>query len=168
MINFSFIKMVLYDFDDTLCIHEFHREDPNYNIKVLTKGKDTWNTGTPNKYMKEFMELCSDKGIRQGLISWTESFKHMKGKEDWVSENYGISLENFCVCSADAKIDMMLSISKAYKFDPNQILIVDDRTATLEKASSKGFQACTPMEIVNFFTNTHRKACGGGNTTQSE
>ena len=150
MIDFSFIKIVLYDFDDTLCIHEFHREDPNYNVKVLLKGKDTWNTGKPNKQMKEFMELCFSKGIRQGLISATSSFKHMKGKEDWVKENYDISLENFCVCSADAKVDMMLTISEAYRLDPNQILIVDDFYDILDKASSKGFQACTPMEVVNF------------------
>lgn len=148
------IKVVLWDFDDTLCIHKFHGSDSDsehmYNVDVLLHGKDAWNTGKPNIYMKRFMKLCSDKGIKQGLISSTTSYKHAIGKCDWVKDNYGVELENFCVGTFEAKLDMMLAIADAYNYERDAILIVDDFWENLERAANNGFQACTPMEIVNF------------------
>ena len=65
-------------------------------------------------------------------------------------KEYNIELENFCVGYAEGKIEMMNAIHSAYGYDKNEILIVDDLYPTLEKAANEGFQACTPMEIVNY------------------
>lgn len=161
MINLTNIKIVLYDFDHTLCIHTYHNASNDttheYNVSVLLKGKETWATGkevwnncNTNKHMKEFMELCKTSGIRQGLISATHSYKHASAKNDWVLDRYGIELENFCVATADDKIEMMKAIATAYKYENYEILIVDDYFAILENAANNNFQACSPMEIVNF------------------
>lgn len=44
MLNLNKVKLVLWDFDDTLCIHEFHGSDVDsehrYNVDVLIHGKD--------------------------------------------------------------------------------------------------------------------------------
>ena len=154
MINLDKIKIVLWGFDDTLCIHEFHSGDSDskrmYNFDVLFNGKDAWNMCKPNIFMKKFMNLCLNKNIKQGLISTTISYKHATGKCEWVRENYGIELENFCVGTYKAKIDMMLAISDAYDYEKYEILIVDGFGENLERAADNGFQACSPMEVVNY------------------
>ena len=147
------LKLVLWDFDDTLCIHTFHgfgRSEHEYNVEVVNNGKYAWKYCSPNKQMKEFMELCYDSGIRQGLISATTSSVHANAKVDWVYDQYGIRLANYCVCDADAKIKMMRALSDAHNISPDEILLIDDRYDILEKAGQEGFQACTPMEIVNY------------------
>lgn len=154
MIIIDNLKLILYDFDHTLCIHKYHDSSDDtthsYNVDVLVNGKEAWSHCTTNKHMKEFMELCKEKGIRQGLISATHSYKHASAKNDWVLDKYGIELENFCVAKADDKIEMMNSIADAYYYERYEILIVDDYFAILENAANNNFQACSPMEIVNF------------------
>ena len=154
MINLNNVKIVLYDFDHTLCIHSYHDcsndTTHEYNIEVLLHGKDAWSDCKLNMHMKKFIEECNKRGIRQGLISATHSYKHASAKNDWVKTNYGIELENFCVATADDKIEMMNSIADAYKYSRDEILIVDDYWYTLEKAANNYFQACSPMEVVNY------------------
>ena len=151
------VKIVLYGFDDTLCIHKFHESDYDsehlYNIDVLLHSNKAWSTCKPSIHMKKFMDLCSKKNMRQGLISSAMSFKHSIGKCEWVKDKYGIELENFCVGTFEAKFNMMLTIADAIKYSRDEILIVDDFWESLERAANNGFQACSPMEIVDFVTN---------------
>lgn len=154
MIDLKNLKIVLYDFDDTLCIHKYHEASDDlehlYNINVLIKGSDTYNDCSISLFMKKFMNICSKMNIRQGLISASLSYKHFEAKNEWVRRNYDTQLENFCVGRVDRKIDMINAIADAYCFDKNEILVVDDFWETLEKVANAGFQACSPMEIVNF------------------
>lgn len=156
MIDLKNLKLVLYDFDDTLCIHKCHEDNDDldhlYNINILVGGLAAFNDGSTSLFMKKFMDVCARMNIRQGLISAALSYKHCEAKNEWVRRNYDINLENFCVGSANGKIDMMTAIADAYCFDKNEILIIDDYWYTLEKASNLGFQACTPMEIVNYIS----------------
>lgn len=152
--NLQDLDMVLFDFDDTLCIHAEHggseELDQEWMVKVLRKGAAAWEKCSINESMKLFMEECLNCNLQMGLISTVESEKHAKGKFDWVIKNYGIILENFCVSTFEGKLDMMLAISKAYGIPKEKILIVDDYWKNLERAANAGFKACTPMEVVNW------------------
>ena len=154
MIDFNNLKFVIYDFDDTLCIHSTHnysdKDNKVYNEDVIKKGKDTWKDCSINKQMGIFMLLCQEEGLSQGLMSATKSVKHADAKCDWVESNYGIRLENFSVGDASYKIEMLIAIADAYNLCRSSILLVDDCWKNLESASNAGFQACSPMEIVNF------------------
>lgn len=154
MIDFGKIKMVLFDFDDTLAIHEWHDNSPEEQLKydksVLTDGAGAWSHLRPSRHMSEFMKSCAEANIKMGLISAGMSFQHLKGKADWVKEVYGYKLENYCVGRVEAKLDMMIALAEAYEIPRNQILIVDDYWLTLERAANAGFMAASPMEVVNF------------------
>lgn len=156
MISLDKVKLILWDFDDTLCFHSWHGSakdefDTEYNVGVLS-GKDVYSTCQSNSFIKTFIQSAKESGIRQGLISGTTSYIHMRNKENWVREHYDIGLENYCVCSQDMKLGMMLALAQANNFKHDEILIVDDFWNVLERACDNGFQACTPMEIVNFVT----------------
>lgn len=152
MIDLSKVKVVLYDFDDTLCIHKNHQcfDANTYNTDILLYGPETFKMCKPNSAMKEFMNLCKSKNIRQGLASHVLSVKHADAKNKWVKKEYGIELEDYCVGHAEGKVEMMNAIHSAYGYSKDEILIIDDLYPTLEKAANEGFQACTPMEIVNY------------------
>lgn len=153
MICFERLKMVLFDFDDTLCIHQFHgtRNDKEYEHSML-QGKDYWSEhgAKPNIQMQKFLHLCKTEGKRISIISATDSYVHMTMKKKWVTANYQIDVENFSVGTWERKIEMMEDICEVYKYDPRELLIVDDANMTIRAAEDAGFQACSPMEVVNF------------------
>lgn len=161
MLVLDSICMVLFDFDDTLCIHDNHSDgypsEQQYNIDVLLHGKDYWQTSKPNKHMLEFMNECKRRSVRMGLMSAAQSYVHMVSKNEWVQREYGIDLENFCVGKPAEKAEMLVVISSAFSLPKESILLVDDCYSTLCEASAAGFQACTPMEIVNFVEGNLRK-----------
>lgn len=151
MFDFSKIKFVVFDFDDTLCIHSDHSSgsDRAYNKSVWID-EDPWKGASINKHMKEFMQQCEDNNIQMGLISAAVSCQHMIRKNEWVFKRYGFELKNCCVGDADDKLDMLIAIHDAFNIEFSAILIVDDRYATLNMCADAGFATATPMEIVNF------------------
>lgn len=158
MINFEKLKVVIFDFDDTLAIHSDHafpeREQFQENVmKVLQDDYTVFNDCSPNDFMKEFMELCSTKDLHLGLVSHCESSKIAKMKCEWVLRNYGHALENYCVSSREMKLVTLRSLAEMLHCKADEILIVDDLYTTLDEAASAGFQAATPMEIVNFVSS---------------
>ena len=158
--NLEKIKLILWDFDDTLCVHSDHHSTEDkfntaYNVDVLLKN-DVYKTCSDNLQIKAFMHFAKEKGIRQGLISSTTSCIHMKNKENWVNEHYGISLENYCVSQPEMKLGIMIALAKANHYKNEEILLVDDSLDNLERGCDNGFQACTPLEIVNYITQYER------------
>ena len=100
MINLDALKIVLFDFDDTLAIwntHKCREDDAEYVRTVIDFGTLTWQQCKPNKQMKQFMQMCKDKNIRMGLISKTCTVLHMQGKQQWIKENLPCVSEFHCV-----------------------------------------------------------------------
>ena len=102
------LKMVLFDFDDTLAVHsQGHRISDHlmkYMINVHSGSKELWNTSKPNLQLKKFMDYLACKNISMGLISGVHDCKAAERKIEWVKENYGYSLENYCVSSQEQKM----------------------------------------------------------------
>ena len=156
MIDLDKLNYVLFDFDDTLCIHTRKKllsYDSTDYMKSLLLNDSWWDKigCKPNKYMKEFMIELQNRNIELGLISQTDSYIHMVRKQEWVKEKYDIDLKNYCVSSD--KIDMMVALSRAYPIPFYSILIVDDKETILNMAVSKGFQAASPIEVVNYIAD---------------
>lgn len=152
MINLDKLKIALFDFDDTLCVHSDHcrPEDKDAVIGKIINGSYFWQDCEPNALMGAFMHMCMDKGITLGLISATRSYQQMTAKVKWVTEKYGVKLTNFCVGNSDVKINMMTSIAKAYELSNDNILIVDDRYKIITDAAEMGFQSASPIEVINY------------------
>ena len=161
MIHYDRIRLVVFDFDDTLCIHQFHgtRSSREYEHSML-QGKNYWSGhgAKPNVQMQEFIRMCQADGKEIGLISATESFVHMSMKQKWAEENYHVKFKNFCGGTWEKKIEILEDICEALDYDSREILIVDDMVQTLRLAEDAGFQACTPMAVVNLINEkTWRK-----------
>ena len=66
------LKMVLFDFDDTLAVHsQGHRISDHlmkYMINVHSGSKELWNTSKPNLQLKKFMDYLAYKNIPMGYM----------------------------------------------------------------------------------------------------
>ena len=75
------LEMVLFDFDDTLCIHS-HRSDSYEELmeylSYIHSGETfpkSWNKSKPNLQLKKFMDYLAYKNIPMGLISGVRDCK---------------------------------------------------------------------------------------------
>ena len=147
------LKMVLFDFDDTLAIHSHgHRISDHlmkYMINVHSESKELWNTSKPNIQLKKFMDYLAYKNIPMGLISGVHDCKSAERKIEWVKENYGYSLGNYCVSSQEQKMIELSTIAEVNGLHRSQIAFVDDYYENLGNAEKMGFTTFSPMEIVN-------------------
>lgn len=152
MLDINKIKIVLFDFDDTLCIHPMHgsiNTEPNVS-SVLKYGADTWSHCSANIHMADFMSLLEDLNIRMGLISACNYYFTMHAKQVWVKNTYGYDLENFCTNSADNKIKVLDAISEIYGYSKDEIMIVDDYWLVSDTCADGGYVSWTPMQVVNY------------------
>lgn len=158
MIDLSRVKLVLFDFDDTLCIHSKHwnHDSDGYN-KAMFTGDTSWWERNSCEYSKEMMKLvnyCRDNGIDMGLISAVEFCATSVTKLDWVKQKYGVDMKNFCTSAGQSsKKDMVNYIIRAYGLEADSILFVDDYYSHVSQVASLGVQAASPMEIVNWANN---------------
>lgn len=151
---FDNIKYVLFDFDDTLCIHSSHKpwtraNDHKQEVYML-KNQYFYPTSRANAHMREFINICKKNSIKMGLISHVNSVPQSIAKINWCEKQYDVKFENFCVGTREQKVEMLKRISDSTNIDKDEIIIIDDSYLTLTEAESEGFMTATPMEIVNF------------------
>jgi len=151
--NINKIKCVLFDFDDTLAIHQDHKEytkeeDEYFNAKII-KGEYNWPRSVISEHMKLFLDYCDSNNMKMFLISASPAMIANE-KLKWVENNYGYKLSNLCVNTHEDKVNIAKSVSIAYGINLDEILIVDDYFKVLSDAENIGIEVATPMEIVNF------------------
>lgn len=159
MIDFDKLKIVLFDFDDTLCIHNHNNwncTNIEFETGLLLKTFN-WCGSSYNIHLKKFIQLCKSSNIRMGLLGHVSSVTEATAKIKWVKENYEIELENYCVGAREYKVIELESIMIANNLDYKELLIVDDLLKTLLETSEKGFQSATPMEVVNYIENKQKQ-----------
>lgn len=154
-IDLDKIDAVFFDFDYTLAIHE----KTIANVDQLTTALfDTSNTyfydveraSKPNALLKDFMNLCKDGNIPMFLCSSKRSAPEAEMALNWVTANYGHTLQNACVARREYKLQMLTAYANRKGIPHGNILIVDDSIDTLYDCAAAGFKAASPMEVINF------------------
>ena len=151
--QFKKIKLALFDFDDTLCIHTKHTNDYEtiYYKAMLSGNADYWTKQgfETNPQMKELLKICKEAGMTMGLISAVSIARSAELKVQWVMDNYGYKLNNYCVSTAKTKITAIKILSNLLKLKPDEILFVDDLYSTVMEAAELGVYAISPLEAIN-------------------
>lgn len=158
MINFDKVKLVLFDFDDTLCIHRDHGSggDREYNRAMILGDCGWWDRRgcKPSVFMGKFMQLCVNSGKQMGLISVVEFSCAAAVKLSWVEANYGYVLRDYCTGSFEGKVQIIQAILDSSDLQPENMLFVDDLYANLAAVEKLGVQVCSPMEVINYVTQS--------------
>lgn len=157
MVDLTNIKLVIFDFDDTLCIHYKHGytedDELELTLKVYMSNKSPWCDHAKNRHMQEFINECVERKLPMGMMSLVTSFKHSERKIHWIKEQYGVDMENYSVGNRKDKLKLLKSLALALGLDHRQILFIDDRSDTLNEVAENGFIAVSPMQIVNYVEN---------------
>ena len=156
MIDLKDIQMVLFDFDDTLCIHNNHGHTPSDEIALeveVYRGNNPWNKHSKSIHMQGLINECVEREIKIGLMSQVTSFATAVEKIKWVKEMYGVTMENYCVGDKKCKLTMLCILAKAFNINRSSIMIIDDRSDILNESAEEGFIACSPMQVVNYISN---------------
>lgn len=163
MIDLQKLKVVVFDFDDTLCVHTEHgsydRQKTRDYFKAMINGKNWWdaNGAKPSKAMQMFIDLLKERDIPMYLCSAVTSSIHATRKVAWVSKKYGVYMSDLCVAEPEDKLNALLALVDALSVERDSILIVDDYYAVVESVANAGFQSATPVEAIEFYEDTKQK-----------
>ena len=156
MIKYDKIKIVLFDFDDTLAVHSEHKEynertRMTYDVNMLKGNTEYFSERCKkSRAMEKFITKLQKDGKKLALISQVETTSSGNCKIIWAETQYNAKFINCCVSLRKLKVDMLKVVAETFTYLPENILIVDDHCKTLSEAQKAGFQSCTPIEVVNY------------------
>ena len=150
--NFSKIKMMFFDFDDTLLIHyreqrldstgEAHRERLLQRQVETNDGYRVFDEiGEPNELIKQFLQ-----------DSITLPFK-----KHWLEMHFPNQFYDMIgTSSPERKVTVMQMYAKVCNIPPYQILFVDDYYKAVDAAAEAGFCAMSTTELMQRQLNKNK------------
>ena len=148
------VKIVVFDFDEVLCVHDRRDMDCDISegrIEARRNKINFYDNGNfhGSKVMEIFIDrFCMDKKTILMSVCHDETFFQMK--LDWAEKQYLHNFVERCVQKRHSKAPMLISICKEFKVECNQVLLIDDNTETLAEVQSNGFEVATPLDIAEY------------------
>lgn len=149
MIDLRKLELVVFDFDDTLCVeydHAFLNQD-DYTCSCMRR--DAFEGCDASPMMQVFVSWCNLEKIPVGMCSATGFSVRAAAKLEWVIENYGVQMNNWSVGAREEKVHMLRSLARFYGIQTLNALIVDDDWQVLHDANVVGFQALNPIALFS-------------------
>lgn len=154
------IKVVIFDFDDTLAIHR----DRDY-LQHRNENEENLQNYFLNAYLnpEKFYEIIEPCNISQSILKLIDILRknivkiycvsgmrfsfHFKAKEYFVHKYYGEDIELISTRNQETKIDAVRIISKVNKCNLNEVLFVDDIAENIVNFSNVGINALLPDDV---------------------
>jgi len=153
-INLENIKVVIFDFDDTLAVHK----DKDF-CKHRSESEDKYLGYYLNAYLKpntfyEDIETCikseplynfiidlRTKGIKMYCLSGMKFSFHLKAKQSFINKYYGDDIEVISTASQELKVDGVKIIQKLNDCKLEEILFIDDRQDVIDILRNNGINS---------------------------
>lgn len=154
MFDFSGIELVIFDFDDTLCIHINHGDWINYHKHLLERNviNDYLNTDNcvPMPYMKEFIYKCMESKLKRICLTHAPYDYVMGAKKEFLDFYYGKDAMNdfYCCGRREDKVGFIRTYCNSFYMNPSSVLVVEDHPTTLEEVKQMGCRIMTPQEVA--------------------
>ena len=159
-IDLSNIKVVIFDFDDTLAIHKdkyFTKTRRETEEKFLEFYKNAYQN--PAKFYEEiepcyksevlykFINDLRNKNIKMYCLSGMKFSFHLKAKQYFLDKHYGKGIEVLCTSSQELKLIGVKILSKIEHCKLKEILLIDDREDVIEDLNQEGVKAINVNNI---------------------
>ena len=166
MIDLSKVKVAVFDFDDTLCVHRhhsFHKSISNYN-ELAAQGIYPWdqldsygNTFCVKSLaMQVFINMLRSNSVRMYVCSATSLLNKGELKVRWATKEYDYNFGNLNVEESVEKVPAILDLTKILKCDPGEVLIVDDYYYVTDAAADAGCQSASTIEVIEYIVDHSR------------
>ncbi len=159
-INLENIKIVIFDFDDTLAIHKDkdyskHRREneENYLGYYLNAYKNPdifYEDIEPcikSDVLYSFIDDLRSKHIKMYCLSGMKFSFHLKAKQFFINKYYGEDIEVISTASQELKINGVKIIQKLNDCKLEEILFIDDRKDVIELLRSNGINSIYVKDI---------------------
>lgn len=160
IIKLNEIKVAIFDFDDTLAIHqdkEFfkHRNESesnflSYFIDAYTKPNSFYDTIEPCNVLEPLYKLVKffeKSGVKMYCLTGMQFSFNIKAKEAFVHNHYSDKIEVISTNSQKSKVGAIKIISKLNDCNLNEILFVDDLEENIDRFKNMGVKALLPSEV---------------------
>ena len=159
-INLSNIKVVIFDFDDTLAIHKDkdyikHRNKSeeklfNYYLNAYLNPNSFYDSIEPCDISKSIFKLIAilrKNNVKMYCVSGMKFSFHFKAKENFVHKYYGNDIEMISAKNQELKVEVAKIISKINNCNLNEILFIDDIVKNINTFNKIGINALLPDDI---------------------
>lgn len=160
-INLDNIKVVIFDFDDTLAIHrdkDFckHRRESEdkylgYYLNAYKNPNTFYEDIEPcikSEILYNFINNLRDNNIKMYCLSGMKFSFHLKAKQSFINKYYGSDIEIISCASQELKVDGVKIIQRFNNCNLEEILFIDDRQDVIELLNATGIKAIVVNDIV--------------------
>lgn len=164
------LRAVVFDFDNTLCIHPINRVFPDGWDAQFTK--DTFSM----EWEKIYKDCIAPEAMKQligriqveteadiMMLSHVRFSHYIMAKEAWLEREYGNVFHGKCYgCGARAdKLCFLQMLCEYYGCSPVEIVLVEDNDETIQECRKAGFVVLDTINVL--LHNGKISFCSGGN-----
>lgn len=159
-INLENIKVVIFDFDDTLAIHkdkefcEHRRESEDKYLSYYLnayKNPDTFYEDIEpcikSEVLYKLILKLRSKSIKKYCLSGMKFSFHLKAKQSFINKHYGSDIEIISTASQELKLDGVKIIKKLNNCKLEEILFIDDRQDVVDFLSKNKINSILVNDI---------------------
>ena len=159
-VNLNNIKLVIFDFDETLAIHkdsEFtkHRSETeesfiNWYYNAYTGPECFYDEIEPCVKSEVLYNLVSDlrsRNIKMYCLSGMKFSFHLKAKQAFINKYYGKDIEVISTSLQELKLKGVKILQKINNCNLNEILFIDDKSDVVEFLNQHGIKAINVENI---------------------
>ena len=159
-VNLNNIKLVIFDFDETLAIHKDsdftkHRSETeesfiNWYYNAYTNPEYFYDEIEPCVKSEVLYNLVSDlrsRNIKMYCLSGMKFSFHLKAKQAFVNKYYGKDVEVISTSLQELKLKGVKILQKINTCNLNEILFIDDRNDVVELLNQNGIKAINVEDI---------------------
>ena len=158
--NIDNIKVVIFDFDDTLAIHrdkDFtnHRNENEekrlgYYLNAYQNPDTFYEVIEPcdrSEVLYRLVQELRNKNIKMYCLSGMKFSFHFKAKQNFINKYYGNDIELVSAGTQQLKLDAIKIIAKANNCSLDEILYIEDLEDTVKFLKSNGINVINVNEI---------------------
>lgn len=159
-INLENIKVVIFDFDDTLAIHKDkdyskHRRESedkylSYYLNAYKNPESFYEDIEPcikSEVLYNFITDLRSRGIKMYCLSGMKFSFHLKAKQSFINKYYGDDIEVISTASQELKTNGVKIIQKFNDCELEEILFIDDRSDVVNLLNSNGIKSILVKDI---------------------
>ena len=160
-INLDNIKVVIFDFDDTLAIHKdndfsIHRRESEekrlgYYLNAYQNPDTFYEDIEPcirSQVLYNFINDLRNKDIKMYCLSGMKFSFHLKAKQNFINKHYGNDIEVISASTQELKLDGVKIIQRLNSCNLEEILFIDDRQDVIELLNKNRVKAILVSDIV--------------------
>lgn len=161
-INLDNIKVVIFDFDDTLAIHKDkdfckHRRESEdkylgYYLNAYKNPDIFYEDIEPcirSEILYNFIIKLRNKKIKMYCLSGMKFSFHLKAKQAFTNKHYGNDIEVISSATKELKIDGVKIIQRFENCNIEEILFIDDRQDVIDLLNNNGIKSILVNNIEN-------------------